>query len=146
VSTFLDNARSIFEAAESAALSGHAASHLTIVVGDDGAIRMIADSDWPLDRVLAHNGGRMAYRVSEQAGRLRVEGCSAGAVCRMEADTPRSAPRRLAALASPIPLPGPGAIPASRQPRFPQEAAAVPYAIPASRRNLAASSGGVGLM
>jgi hypothetical protein len=127
VGTFLDNARSIFEAAESAALSGHAASHLTILVGGDGAIRIITDSDWPLDRLLAHNGGRMAYRVSEDAGRLRVEGFSGGAACRMETDTPRSAPRRLAALASPLPP-------------------LATYAIPSSRRNLAASSGGVGLM
>ena len=103
MSTFFENARGIFEAAESAALSGHPASDLTILVGADGAIRMMADSDWPLDRLLAHNGGRMAYRVSEQAGRLRVEGRTGTARCRLEADTLHSAPCRLAALANPMP-------------------------------------------
>jgi hypothetical protein len=103
VSPFFENARSLFEAAESASLAGHAPSHLTILIAADGAIRMMADSDWPLDRLLAHNGGRMAYRVSEQAGKLRVEGRAASAACRFEADSPRNAPRRLAALASPLP-------------------------------------------
>jgi hypothetical protein len=102
VSPFFENARSLFEAAESASLAGHSPSDLTILIAADGAIRMMADSDWPLERLLAHNGGRMAYRVSEQAGKLRVEGRAGSAACRFETDTPRSAARRLACLANPV--------------------------------------------
>ncbi len=85
MSGFFENARNIFEAAESAARSGHAPSDLTILIGSEGGIEMLADSDWPLDRLLAHRGALMAYRVGERSGTLRVEGRSAGASCLLQA-------------------------------------------------------------
>ncbi len=69
VSRFTQQAESILAAAESAGES----SPMTILIGPDG-IRMIADSDWPLDSLLLHHGARTAYRVTENRGQIRVEG------------------------------------------------------------------------
>jgi hypothetical protein len=69
VSRFAEQAESILQAAESAG----EASEMTILIGQNG-IRMIADSDWPLDSLLRHHGADTAYRVTERRGRVRVEG------------------------------------------------------------------------
>ncbi len=84
MSSFFENARSIFEAAESAVRSGQTPSDLTILIGSEGGIEMLAESDWPLDRLLAHRGARMAYRVGERGGRVCLEGRSGSESCRLE--------------------------------------------------------------
>jgi len=87
VSSFFENARSIFEAAESAARSGESPSDLTILIGSEGGIEILAESDWPLDRLLAHRGARMAYRVGGHGGRVCLEGRSGSESCRLETST-----------------------------------------------------------
>ncbi len=59
---------------------------MTILVGRDG-IRMIADSEWPLDSLLWHHGADTAYRVTERRGSIRVEGREGSRRCLLEANS-----------------------------------------------------------
>ena len=61
---FLDHARQILEAAESATRRGEECSAMTILVGPEGGIHMVADSDWPLESLARHHGARAGYRVT----------------------------------------------------------------------------------
>ncbi len=45
-----------------------------VLVGPDSVIRMLAETDWPLESLRVHHGARMAYRVSRTQGKVRVEG------------------------------------------------------------------------
>jgi hypothetical protein len=56
---------------------------MTILIGQNG-IRMIADSDWPLESLLWHHGAQTAYRVSESGGSVRVEGREGSRRCVLE--------------------------------------------------------------
>jgi hypothetical protein len=93
VSSFVDNAVQIFDAAENAVRSGHTPSEMTILISAEGAIRMVADSDWPLDSLKAHHGARMAYRVSQRASMVRVEGRAGSRTCLFETEKPERAAR-----------------------------------------------------
>ena len=53
----MDNAVEILDAAESAVRSGQAPSDMTILITQEGGIRMVADSDWPLDSLQAPSRG-----------------------------------------------------------------------------------------
>ncbi|HLH38239.1 MAG TPA: hypothetical protein VKX39_03750 [Bryobacteraceae bacterium] len=90
MSGFAQQAEEIFRAAESAG----SASDLTILLGESG-IRVIADSDWPLDSLLWHHGAKTAYRVSERCGTIRVEGRQGAARCLIESRTPGGIARAL---------------------------------------------------
>jgi len=81
----------ILEAAESAG----ECSHMTILIGQDGHIKMFADSDWPLDSLTWHHGAKTAYRVSEQSGSVRVEGREGSRTCLMESAKPAQIARFL---------------------------------------------------
>ena len=95
VSRFLDNAQRIFDAAESAVQAGHTPTDMTILITSEGAIRMVADSDWPLDTLQMHHGAKMAYRVSQDASVVRVEGRDHSRTCRLETVKPERAARLL---------------------------------------------------
>jgi hypothetical protein len=95
VSRFVDNAAQIFDAAENAARSGYTPSEMTILISAEGGIRMVADSDWPLDSLQAHHGARMAYRVSQRATMVRVEGRAGSQTCLFETERPERAARLL---------------------------------------------------
>jgi hypothetical protein len=92
---FVDNAAKIFEAAESAAVTGHPLSDMTILISPTGGIRMVADCDWPLASLQAHHGAQMAYRVSEQAATVRVQGRAGGKTCLFETVKPEQVARHL---------------------------------------------------
>lgn len=79
VSRFAEHAQQIFDAAESAG----ECSDMTILVGRNG-IRMISDSDWPLDSLIWHHGADAAYRVSGRGGAVRVEGRDGSRRCVIE--------------------------------------------------------------
>jgi hypothetical protein len=79
VSPFVDHAQNILDAAESAG----SCSSMAILMGPNG-IRMIADSDWPLDSLISHHGANTAYRVSENRGVFRVEGREGSRRCLLE--------------------------------------------------------------
>jgi len=89
-----EQARSILDAAESASRNGQACSEMTILIGPEGNIRMVADSDWPLESLARHHGAQSAYRVSEETGRIRVEGRDGMRRCVLES----AAPARIARL------------------------------------------------
>jgi hypothetical protein len=71
VSRFVENAEKLMDAAVQ---TGHTPSHLTILLGCEGGIRMIADSDWPLDSLQTYHGASTIYRVSQHREKVRVEG------------------------------------------------------------------------
>ena len=91
VSRFLEHADNIMDAAQSAVLSGGTPSHLTILLGCEGGIRMIADSDWPLDSLQAQHGASMVYRVSQESDCVRVEGREGLRTCCLETPNPARA-------------------------------------------------------
>jgi hypothetical protein len=95
VGRFTDNAASIFEAAESAMRTGQNVSNMTIVIGREGGIRLIAESDWPLDTLQAHHGAQMVYRVRQQDDSLRLEGRAGTRTCLFESEKLNGAARRL---------------------------------------------------
>lgn len=84
MSALLKDAEAIFATAIDVAT----ACDYSILVGDDGAIRMIADADWPLDSLRAHHGARAAYRVQRGPQGVRVEARNEGASCLLTADRP----------------------------------------------------------
>jgi hypothetical protein len=95
VSRFLDNAAQILEAAESAVQAGHTPTDMTILITAQGGIHMVADSDWPLDSLQLHHGAKMAYRVSQSASVVRVEGRADSRTCLFETAKPERAARLL---------------------------------------------------
>jgi len=79
-----EQAREIMDAAESASRLGQVCSEMTILIDPQGHIRMVADSDWPLDSLVRHHGAQSAYRVSERTGSIRVEGRDGARRCLLE--------------------------------------------------------------
>ena len=94
MSRFLDDAAGIFDVAQSAA-DGGAGSAITILVGVEGGIRMLADSDWPLASLAAHHGASAVYRVDNRQGMITVDGRSGGRTCRLAGETPAAIARQL---------------------------------------------------
>jgi hypothetical protein len=88
VTDFLADAERIFETA----LSGD--GEVSILIGDDGALRMIMGSDWPLDSLQSHHGARAAYQVRRSAGQVRVEGKSATARCLLQSEPAAAVAKR----------------------------------------------------
>ena len=95
MSRFVDNAMQILDAAESAVQSGHTPTDMTILITAEGGIHMVADSDWPLDTLQLHHGAKMAYRVSQSASVVRVEGRADSRTCLFETVKPERAARLL---------------------------------------------------
>ena len=97
MSRFIENAVAILDAAENSANSGYPPSEMSVLITAEGGIRLIVDSDWPLDSLAAHHGARMAYRVSQQHEAVRVEGRAGSRTCLFETEKPVQAARRLLA-------------------------------------------------
>ena len=75
--SFLSDAESILA---TAAISG-AETAYTVLIGHDGGLNLLADNDWPLDRLAAESGARRAYRVKREGGRVRVDGRAGTRAC-----------------------------------------------------------------
>jgi hypothetical protein len=84
VTRFAEHALQILEAAETAAIAESATSEMSILITQDGGIRMLADSDWPLDSLYLHHGARTAYRVTSRQGAVRVVGREGSRTCLFE--------------------------------------------------------------
>jgi hypothetical protein len=95
VSRFAQDAQSLLDAAAAAASNGETCSEMTILIGQDGGIHMLAESDWPLDSLALHHGARSAYRVSGSGGAVRVEGREGGQRCLLESASPARVARLL---------------------------------------------------
>ena len=61
---------------------------MSILIDPNGAIRIISDSDWPLESLRAHHGARAAYRVTGGRGSVVVEGRSGSERCVIERSFP----------------------------------------------------------
>jgi hypothetical protein len=96
VSRFVESAQKILEAAESAWRSGHTPSQTTILVGSGGGIRMIVDSDWPLESLRQHHGAQMAFRVIQDDASVQVEGRAGWQTCTLKIAKPPLVGRALA--------------------------------------------------
>jgi len=105
VSEFLRNAENILDGASAAMASGGPLSDVAILVGRDGAIRIVSDPDAPLESLGFRHGARMAYRVSGSAGRVRVEGRAGAERCVLITEHPASVARRLLHCTVCIPFP-----------------------------------------
>jgi hypothetical protein len=102
VTDFLENAGRIFETASSTAAGSELESgNLSIVIAQDGAIRLMMGSDWPLESLQAHHGAKAAYRVTRSGSQVRVDGRSRTGSCRLQSEPPALVARRL--LAEPWP-------------------------------------------
>ena len=88
VNGFLANATNIFEAAQNLMNSGERPSDYTIVMGAQGGVTMIADSDWPLDSLIRERGAGMAYRIKPGTDRVSVDGADGTSTCHFEAMSP----------------------------------------------------------
>lgn len=95
MSRFAEHALNILDAAESASARGESPSGMSILIGQDGGIRMFADSDWPLDSLAWHHGAQTAYRVTERGGSVRVEGREGSRTCVLESAKPAYTARLL---------------------------------------------------
>jgi hypothetical protein len=95
VSRFAENAAKIFDAAESAARSGHALSPMSVLIGVNGGIRLVADSDWSLESLRTHHGADMAFRVTGHDSRVTVEGRTNLQTCRLQSEEPARIARHI---------------------------------------------------
>lgn len=89
--SFLANAASIMAAAKSVRAAGGEADSVTILVSGNRGVRVISESDWPLDRVASFHGADMAYRVTRGESGVKLEGVASGRTCMLEAGLPSRA-------------------------------------------------------
>ncbi len=95
MSPFAENVQQLLDAAQSAASRGETCSEMTILIGQDNGIHMIAGSDWPLDSLALDRGARAAYRITGLDGRIRVEGREGPRHCVMQTTDPARTARLL---------------------------------------------------
>jgi hypothetical protein len=95
VSRFAETARELMDAAECAQRSGADLNEMTILIGREGGVRMIAGSDWPLEGLGRLHGAEMAYRISRNQAGIRLDGRSEGRRCVLETERPGYAARLL---------------------------------------------------
>ena len=87
---------------------------MTILIGWSGAIRVVADSEWPLSSLQVEHGARLAYRVTEREGWVRVEGRSGSESCVLESSAAAAVRNILNRCPVPRQAVGAAVIPASR--------------------------------
>lgn len=92
---FLDNAARILAGGQSAVQAGCNESAWTVLIAREGGVRMVANSDWPLDTLARESGAEMAYRVSVSGSHVSVDGLSRGRRCTVQSESPSAAFRRL---------------------------------------------------
>ena len=95
VGRFEETAARIFEAAEAASQADSNPTEMTILVNATGGIRLVADSDWPLDSLAAYHGAQMAYRVKQQRNVIRMEGREGNRKCVFESTKMAAVAREL---------------------------------------------------
>ena len=95
MSRFEETAAKIFEAAECASSAGHELSDLTILIAPEGGISLVADSGWSLESLQMDRGASLAYRVSQHASIIKVEGRAGSRTCLFETRKPNGVARFL---------------------------------------------------
>ena len=84
--------------------TGHELSTMTILIGQEGNVRLIAESDWPLDSLQAHHGAQMVYRIGQRQETVRLEGREGARTCLLESEKLNRAAQRLLAAHNPYQL------------------------------------------
>lgn len=98
VHSFLDNATELLGAAEGVLGAGGAVTGVDVLIGYDGQVHLFMNGcTGSLETLKANHGARMAYRVSQQDQRVRVEGRAGSRTCLFEAAKPNWAARFLLA-------------------------------------------------
>jgi hypothetical protein len=87
VSRFFEDAGQIFETA-TAASSEESPANMAILIGSDGALRIVDAAGWRPDTLQAHYGARTVYQVTRTAGSVKVTGCSGSQTCALETARP----------------------------------------------------------
>ncbi len=95
MSLFAEHVQQLLDAAQSATSRGETCSEMTILIGQDNGIHMIADSDWPIDSLALDRGAKAAYRIPGLDGPIRVEGREGPRHCVMETTHPARTARLL---------------------------------------------------
>lgn len=81
----MKQAEEIFQAAHA---GGPDDCELAILVGRDGAIHMLAESDWGLEPLRMHYGPEAIYRIRRSGGQVRLEARSWGESCVLQSGRP----------------------------------------------------------
>ncbi|HLK67617.1 MAG TPA: hypothetical protein VKU19_29475 [Bryobacteraceae bacterium] len=85
MSPFLQHADEIFSTAQEA---GPDAGELSILVGRDGIIHMVAGTEWALEPLRLHYGAKAAYHISRGPQGIRLEARSASETCVLQSQSP----------------------------------------------------------
>ena len=96
MSRFAEQARELFDSAQSAA-GADATSNTAILISSEGSLRLISDSDWPLESLALHHGAATAFRVTADRGTVRVEGREGSRRCVLESESPARTARLMLA-------------------------------------------------
>ncbi len=96
MSRFAEQAQQLFDSAQSAA-APDISSDTAILITREGGLRLVSDSDWPLDSLALHHGAATAYRITAHRGNVRVEGREGGCRCMLESESPTRTARLMLA-------------------------------------------------
>lgn len=88
MSIFWTNAQKLLHAAVDAAIAGGHTESMTVVVGVEGGIHLLANNDWSLDRLAAERGATMVYRVTNAHGSIDVVGQNGADRCHLTTQAP----------------------------------------------------------
>jgi hypothetical protein len=88
---FLEDAASILTTAEQA----EGETGYTLLIGREGGLELVAESDWPLERLAAERGAERAYRVTHAGGRVAVEGRQGARRCTVASEPMAAVARRM---------------------------------------------------
>lgn len=86
---FWHDAVSVFETASSAP-AGIETVGLNILIGGDGALRIVSGDGWQPEALRAHYGARTVYQVTRSAGGVKVAGHSLNQNCVLQSASPAS--------------------------------------------------------
>jgi hypothetical protein len=92
---FLQDAANIFDAAMNVAGTGHPTIDTALLIGDDGSIRVICGSEWPLESLCRAYGTPTGYRVGTVNDKVTLDGRTRGHRCHIESDSPNRIARTL---------------------------------------------------
>lgn len=81
---FLETAARILDGAKSAVQTGHYEPVWTVLTGGLCGVRMISDTDWPLESLRRENSADCAFRVTVTHRRVLVDGLSRTSRCHLE--------------------------------------------------------------
>jgi hypothetical protein len=95
VSLFWENATQILEAAVASGSVGFPTDSMTVLIGSEGGIHILANNDWPLGRIAEERGAQRAYRVTRANGRVSVNGMDGTSTCRLETESADSKLKQL---------------------------------------------------